>query len=157
MNHQTSWVEPPAGMTWEMKEPPTSPVDQSAISPPRLSIVIPTHQRSDLLRLCLRSLARHAPTNTEIIIVDDGSARAVASALAKTFTGNQVLRLPRQRGFCAAANAGIVAARGTIVELLNDDTEVITPRFLHDMVGLASQPGKGSTFTFTLPARHESP
>src|SRR5205823_1699570 len=34
------------------------------------------------------------------------------------------LRLPRRRGFCVAANAGIEAATAPVVELLNDDTEV---------------------------------
>jgi GT2 family glycosyltransferase len=36
----------------------------------------------------------------------------------------RTIRLPRQEGFCRAANAGIDAAQGNIVELLNDDTEV---------------------------------
>jgi GT2 family glycosyltransferase len=35
-----------------------------------------------------------------------------------------VVQLPHCRGFCGAANAGIAAARGAIVEVLNDDTEV---------------------------------
>jgi GT2 family glycosyltransferase len=35
-----------------------------------------------------------------------------------------VIRLERQSGFAAAANAGVRAARHPIVELLNDDTEV---------------------------------
>ena len=34
------------------------------------------------------------------------------------------MRLPRRRGFAVAANAGIRASRGAMVELLNDDTEV---------------------------------
>jgi GT2 family glycosyltransferase len=36
----------------------------------------------------------------------------------------RVIRLPEQRGFCAAANAGIALARAPVVELLNDDAEV---------------------------------
>ena len=43
---------------------------------------------------------------------------------AQTFTDVRVLRFQRRRGFCAAVNAGIRAARHPIVELLNDDTEV---------------------------------
>jgi GT2 family glycosyltransferase len=35
-----------------------------------------------------------------------------------------VLRLPRPRGFCVAANHGIAAVSAPVVELLNDDTEV---------------------------------
>ncbi|HEY1378873.1 MAG TPA: glycosyltransferase [Gemmataceae bacterium] len=88
---------------------------------PPLSIVIPTHNRADLLRLCLRSVVRHAPPDTEIIVAADGSPGA---AVGDEFPGVRLVRLPRRRGFCGAANAGIAAARGEIVELLNDDTEV---------------------------------
>jgi GT2 family glycosyltransferase len=91
---------------------------------PDLSVVIPCHQRSDLLRACLASVIHHAPPHTEIIVVDDASPHAAASALAGEFAGVRSLRLPKQSGFCAAANAGIQAARGAVVELLNDDTEV---------------------------------
>ena len=36
----------------------------------------------------------------------------------------RVVRLERNGGFCAAANAGIAAARGRFIQLLNNDTEV---------------------------------
>jgi glycosyltransferase involved in cell wall biosynthesis len=91
---------------------------------PKLSIVIPSHNRCDLLRACLSSLTRHAPADTEIIVVDDGSPNGSASAVAGEFAPARAIRLPRQRGFCVAANTGIHAARHPIVELLNDDTEV---------------------------------
>ena len=41
-----------------------------------LSIVIPSHNRPDLLRACLGSVLRHMPANTEVIVVDDASAGA---------------------------------------------------------------------------------
>ncbi|MBI3821216.1 MAG: glycosyltransferase, partial [Planctomycetes bacterium] len=88
-----------------------------------LSIVIPTHNRTDLLRACLQAVKRHAPAGTEIIVVDDASPDAAASDVAHA-AGARVVRLRRQRGFAIAANAGIRASRGDIVEMLNDDTEV---------------------------------
>lgn len=91
---------------------------------PALSIVIPSHCRDDLLRRCLASVAQHAPTDTEVIVVDDGSVRGTIAAAARQFAGVTVLRLPRRRGFCVAANRGIAAARAAFVEMLNDDTEV---------------------------------
>jgi GT2 family glycosyltransferase len=36
----------------------------------------------------------------------------------------RIVRLARNRGFCAAVNAGIASSSGPIVEVLNDDTEV---------------------------------
>jgi GT2 family glycosyltransferase len=90
---------------------------------PELSIVIPTCNRPDLLAACLASVCRYVPPGAEILVVDDGSAGARALAVARTF-GVGGLRLPRRKGFCAAANAGIRAAQGSVIELLNDDTVV---------------------------------
>jgi len=92
--------------------------------PLSLSIVIPSHRRADLLRLCLASVARYAPPQTEVIVVDDGSPGGVISQAASEFTGVKVIRQPRAGGFCIAANAGIAAAIAPVVELLNDDAEV---------------------------------
>ena len=89
-----------------------------------LSVVIPSHNRPDLLRACLVSVTRYAPADTEILVVDDGSPGGSVSAVAVEFAHTRCLRSPRRRGFCAAANAGIAAARTPVVELLNDDTEV---------------------------------
>ncbi len=89
-----------------------------------LSIVIPSHQRGDMLRACLASVVRHAPEGTEVIVVDDASPAGAAARVARGFLGVHVVSLRRCGGFCLAANAGIRAARGAIVELLNDDTEV---------------------------------
>jgi GT2 family glycosyltransferase len=91
--------------------------------PPSLSIVIPCHNRPDLLRLCLASVRRHAPPGAEVLVVDDGSRDAVVSGVAVEY-GARAIRLERQAGYCVAANAGVRASGGEIVELLNDDTEV---------------------------------
>jgi GT2 family glycosyltransferase len=89
-----------------------------------LSIVIPSYHRVDLLRACLKSVSRHAPSGTDVLVVDDASPGGAVTNCAAAFANLRVLRLPRRRGFCGAANAGIRAAVHSIVELLNDDTEV---------------------------------
>jgi GT2 family glycosyltransferase len=104
-------------------------LQSSANSPPpaqnlRLSIVIPTNKRSDLLRLCLKSIFLYARQETEIIVVHDGSPQGCADSVIREFPGIQWLRSDRPRGFCVAVNAGIRVARGAVVEVLNDDTEV---------------------------------
>jgi GT2 family glycosyltransferase len=90
----------------------------------RLSIVIPSHSRADLLRVCLASVTRHAPPDTEIVVVDDASPGEVVGRAAGSFAGVRVLRLTERGGFGNAANAGIEATSAPFVELLNDDTEV---------------------------------
>jgi GT2 family glycosyltransferase len=91
---------------------------------PQLSIIVPCHNRTDLLRLCLSSVTRHAPPGTQMLVVDDASPAGAASAVAAEFPGVSALRLDRQHGFCAAVNAGLRHATAPVVEVLNDDTEV---------------------------------
>jgi GT2 family glycosyltransferase len=91
---------------------------------PSLAIIIPSHNRPDLLGRCLRAVTRYAPGGTEILVVDDGSPHQQASSVAASFAGVRTFRLPRRRGFCAAVNAGISIVQANLIELLNDDTEV---------------------------------
>src|SRR5262249_9457092 len=60
----------------------------------------------------------------EVIVVDDASTDGTAEWLAQEEPEVRVVRLERNRGFCAAANAGIAAAGGQFIQLLNNDTEV---------------------------------
>jgi GT2 family glycosyltransferase len=92
--------------------------------PPSLSIVIPSHNRPELLQACLSTVTRHAPSHSEILVVDDGSPQQVVGSVSRSFPGVRTLPLPRPRGFCAAVNLGIREVHAPIVELLNDDTEV---------------------------------
>ncbi len=69
-------------------------------------------------------MSRCAPVNTEVLVIDDGSPGGTVAAVAAAFAGVRAIRLRRRAGFCAAANTGIRAASGDVVELLNDDTEV---------------------------------
>jgi GT2 family glycosyltransferase len=89
-----------------------------------LSVVIPSHVRADLLRLCLASVARYAPPGTEVIVVDDGSPSGIVTRTAREFADIRVIRHKRALGFCTSANAGIAASTAPVVELLNDDAEV---------------------------------
>lgn len=114
-----------------------------------LSVVIPSHRRADLLRLCLASVTRFAPRDTEIVVVDDGSPAAVVALTALAFPGVRCVRLARPRGFCVAANRGIEASRGDVVELLNDDT-VVAPRWADAALRCFADPGLGAVAPLVL-------
>jgi GT2 family glycosyltransferase len=113
------------------------------------SVVIPSQNRTDLLKLCLNSVTRFAPPRTEIIVVDDGSPGAVASLAAVDYPGVRAVRNTRGRGFCAAANRGIEASGGRIVELLNDDTQV-TSGWAEAALGLFDDPAVGAVTPLVL-------
>ena len=57
-------------------------------------------------------------------MADDASTDGTAEWLATAHPEVRLVRLERNQGFCAAANAGIAAARGRFIQLLNNDTEV---------------------------------
>ncbi len=78
--------------------------------------------RRELLRACLASLRLQTGADFELIVVDNGSTDGSAE-MAETEFGAQVIRNERNRGFCAANNQGIAAARGEFVALLNNDAE----------------------------------
>ena len=78
--------------------------------------------RKELLRACLRSLDRQSEVESEVIVVDNGSADGSAE-MAEAEFGARVIRNRENRGFCAANNQGIAAAQGEFVALLNNDAE----------------------------------
>lgn len=96
----------------------------SADRPIDLSVVIPTHNRSELLGRCLDSLCAQTqdPEGFEVIVIDDGSSDGTEAMLA-AFQGRLDLRPlhPGAIGQSAARNAGIEAARGRVCLLLDDD------------------------------------
>jgi GT2 family glycosyltransferase len=87
-----------------------------------ISVVIVNWNRKELLRACLASLGAQRNVNFETIVVDNGSADGSAEAAENEF-GAQVIRNRENRGFCAANNQGIAAARGEFIALLNNDAE----------------------------------
>jgi GT2 family glycosyltransferase len=95
---------------------------------PLCSIVVPTYNGKALLKTCLDSVFCHLPTDpelsAEVIVVDDGSTDGTPGWLAAHYPGVRLVRLEQNCGFCAAANAGVKAARGHFIQLLNNDTEV---------------------------------
>src|SRR5262245_20138132 len=93
---------------------------------PALSIVIPTYNGRRVLAACLASVEKNAPVDLpiEVIVVDDASTDGIVEWLSEEHPWVRVIALESNGGFCRAANAGIAAATGTVIQLLNDDTEV---------------------------------
>lgn len=89
----------------------------------RVSAVIPTHNRPELLREALVSLLNQSSPPSEIIVVDDGSQPPVdANALCATFgTKIRVLRNDQARGLSWARHQGVGESTGDVVIHLDDD------------------------------------
>lgn len=116
-------------------------------SPPLVSIIIPTRNGQDILRICLDSLQQTSYPNFEVIVVDNGSDDPAALELLtqRQHTGQiRVLRDDRPFNFSALNNRAVrEAARGEFILLMNNDIEVTHPEWLDEMVGPAMEAGVG--------------
>lgn len=109
---------------------------------PLVSLVIPTRDGADLVKMCVESiLERSTYQNYEILIVDNQSSKPETFALFEALTARdarvKVLTYNKPFNFSAINNFAIAQARGEIVGLINNDIEVITPDWLEQMVSLA--------------------
>jgi GT2 family glycosyltransferase len=92
--------------------------------PPRVSAVVVSCNRAELLRRCLESLEQSEGRETlQIIVVDNGSTDGSAQ-LDADFPQAQFIRLPKNFGLTKALNIGWRAADAEYVFFLHDDTEV---------------------------------
>jgi GT2 family glycosyltransferase len=88
------------------------------------SIVIPTFNTAAMTLACCRAAIAAAPPESEVIVVDDGSTDGTCELLRAEVPDVQIVRLDVNRRFGAAANAGVAAANGAIILLLNSDTRI---------------------------------
>lgn len=127
-----------------------SPAEGGRAAPPgpaarlRASLVIPTYNGLHLLRPCLDAIARQTRAPDETLVVDDASTDGTAAMLAREYPWVRTIPLVHNRGFVGAANAGIGAAAGDVVVLLNNDSEA-EPGWLSALVApLERDPSIGS-------------
>ncbi len=93
-------------------------------TPAMLSIVIPNWNGAHFLPTCLDSLAAQTYPHTEVIIADNASSDGSRELVERDYPWVRWEQLPENRGFTGACNAGMLAACGEFVCLLNNDTEV---------------------------------
>jgi glycosyltransferase involved in cell wall biosynthesis len=90
------------------------------------SVIVPTRDRADDLRNCLRSLFSQdfPPERFEVLVCDDGSKEKIESVVEEfSRAGNNVRYLRQEhRGPAAARNLGIRNAAGSIVAMTDSDT-----------------------------------
>lgn len=93
---------------------------------PRASVIIPTHNKLPLTRLCMESL--YCNTNYphfELIVVDNSSQDGTGTyleSLEGVVPNLQIVLNDRNEGFARANNQGILRSSGDYVVLLNNDT-----------------------------------
>lgn len=98
---------------------------------PLASVVVPVHNRLELVRPVLDAFAtQRTPEPFEVIVVDDGSEPPAAAIVAGRDDRFRLLTQPN-RGRAGAVNAGLAAARGDVVIVCDSDI-VPEPGFVED-------------------------
>jgi glycosyltransferase involved in cell wall biosynthesis len=86
---------------------------------PKVSLIIPTHDRPQLLPRAVES-ARAAGTDVEIIVIDDASTDETAE-VCRSLNNIKYVRVERNQGVAGARNIGIFLSTARYVAFLDDD------------------------------------
>jgi len=90
---------------------------------PLASVIVPSFNGAHLLPACLDSLARQSYAPLEVIVADGASTDATADLIAQRYPSVRLLALRKNAGFTGNVNAGLRAAQGDVLLLLNNDAE----------------------------------
>jgi O-antigen biosynthesis protein len=105
---------------------------------PKVSIVIPVFNQTDVTLACLKSVLRHTgDLPYEVIVVDDASSDETRGILNEV-KNLRVLRNETNSGFLKSCNRGARVAQGEFILFLNNDTEV-TPDWLNALLRTFNQ------------------
>lgn len=90
---------------------------------PLLSVIIPNWNGVSHLPTCLELLRKQTYQQLEVIVADNASTDGSQALIRAQFPEARLIELPENRGFTGACNAGLRAANGDFLALLNNDTE----------------------------------
>jgi glycosyltransferase involved in cell wall biosynthesis len=101
-------------------------MEEAAMFPacPRVSVVMSTFNRAELLPKALNSILALEPPPWEVIVIDDGSSDHTAEVLAE-FASRVRFECRANGGKSSAINRGVAIATGDWIWICDDDDEVV--------------------------------
>jgi O-antigen biosynthesis protein len=115
--------------------------------PPKVTVVIPTRHNRSMLATCLPSLARTDYPAFEVVIVDNGGRTTSNEQWYADNSYGLDLRITWWEttpfNYSAVNNAGARVGTGDVLVFLNDDTELLDPSWMRELVGWAQRPEIG--------------
>ena len=117
---------------------------------PLVSVIIPNKDHSADLDLCMRSLIEKSTyKNLEFIVVENNSTDPATFAyykkIQKEFEFVHVVTWKREFNYSAINNFGVTFAKGEYLLFLNNDTELINPESIEEMLGYCQREDVGIT------------
>lgn len=114
---------------------------------PLVSIVIPNKDHVDDLKKCIDAIEQRSTyRNYEIIIVENNSVQQETFAYYESLVENphiQVLYWQEEFNYSKINNFGVAHTKGKYILLLNNDTELISPDFITQMLGYCQRKDVG--------------
>jgi GT2 family glycosyltransferase len=109
-----------------------------------VTIVIPTRDRVELLRACIRSIEEKTAHRAFELLVLDNDSRDEETLDYLRALRHRVVACPGPFNFSALANRGVRETRTEHFVLLNNDTRVVSPEWLDELLGWGRRPGVGA-------------
>lgn len=120
------------------------------------TVVIVDWNEPEVTLEAVRSVLVQKVPRVEVVVVDNGSESTAAGHPATRLPAVRVVRLPANIGFAGGANAGIAAARGRTVVLLNNDAR-LEPGALAALIAPLAEPRVGAVTALILLDRAGGP
>lgn len=115
---------------------------------PLVSVVIPNKDHHKDLDLCMRSLMERATyKNLEFVVIENNSTGQETfdyyEQIQKEFPQVRVVTWEREFNYSAINNFGATYAKGEYLLFLNNDTEIIEPHLIEEMLGFCQREDVG--------------
>ena len=133
-------------------------VDRSPASHPLVSIIIPSRGTTARISGCVVCLVENCVAsivelstydNYEVIVVlDTGADDEVRDRLLKIDSRVSVVEFDGEFNFARKINLGVVKSGGEVVIPLNDDTQVLQPEWIEQMLPYLEEPDVGTVARF---------
>lgn len=148
----------PFVLTHALQSAPPSPPAQRSVADadedrvwPRVSIIIPTRDKIELLSVCLQSMwsvTDYPADMIEVIVVDNGSTQPSTLSYLEEHSRQGAIKWLGQGGpfnFSRLNNTAVLNSTGEILLFLNNDTEFVEPDWLRNLVRFTMRPEVGIT------------
>lgn len=123
-------------------------VQRSLNKNPLVSIIIPFKDKADILKVCLDSIiGKSTYQNYEIILINNNSELLETREYLETQIGEGKIKIyayDEPFNYSAINNFAVKKAKGEVLLLLNNDTEVISPGWIEAMLEHALRPEVGA-------------